>query len=144
MNVNPPTQKRRLSRGFIRGFLIGLGIGIIALGAIAAFTLPLVRSPGDDSGVVRWPAVLREGSCASSGIESGTYVFTTTMTPAKLAAAYADQWSATGWDVTLHQPAVDGSVTMQATRSTALFEIVIAAGPANLSVTAHGQTHCAK
>jgi hypothetical protein len=112
-----------LSRSLVRGFIGGLLVMAIAAAGLALALTQIFASAPDP--LTTWPAVLRADDAQSLGVESASYQITTTRTAGDLAAAYADNWAALGWDVTTHVETAQAQIT--ATRGLARYVLLIQA-----------------
>ncbi len=112
-----------LSRSLVRGFIGGLLVMAIAAAGLALALTQIFSSAPDP--LTTWPAVLRADDAQSLGVENAAYQITTTRTAGDLAAAYANNWAAVGWDVTTHVEATQAQIT--ATRGLARYVLLIQA-----------------
>lgn len=130
-------QLPALSRSFVRGFLGGVAVVMIAaLGILLALMQTSATLPEAD-----WPSTLLVGDCRSSGSIVTAFKLETDRAAANVADGYAHAWSASGWDVVTR---VSGQYAiLTATRPAMTYSLELFQHGQLMQAVGNGQQQCA-
>ena len=126
-----------LSRSFVRGFLSGSLVVLIAGLGIALALVLLVPAAVE----VDWPVTLKADDCRYSGSSVTAFRVASDQTAGNLAEVYARAWSGSGWDVTTRVAGQYAILT--ATRSVMTYSLELFQQGQLIQAVGNGQQQCA-